>query len=474
MTHPGIDEFLQGCEAGSPLRLVTTPVWDGGPTGEATRWSLDTPFAVLGRAAGADVVLDDPDLRPRHWFLQVFGPKVLCIDLGSAGDPHPDGGRPSAGWIEPGKAVRVGRSLLIVDGEAGSPEGFLLRGPVPRVSLEIHSGQVKTRWAMRQTVALVGSAPECAARLIGPSISPFHCALVRTTTGLWAVDLLGGIDPEPRGGILVNGKPVRAARVGPDDRLQIGRFAISARYQRALGGASRGLRDLVRAKQAAAAQFPVVAPDRSSAALVERVRAEYRAWFDQLAFHQQVEVESLRREVEDLRRTVEGLEGRLSRARRSRRNVPPPGNGRADKRAPRRGTLRVLGSAVRRPLPDVSNAAESAGLPVGAVVGASLGASGLGHGDLGGSGSAQAALPAPSSAIKAVRRLLGQAGRRAGAPDAPEGDHGPFRSGFSAQNSSKKSAATTLPGERASGGVRRWMTAQSGSFGVWRALFRWS
>lgn len=39
-------------------------------------------------------------------------------------------------------------------------------------------------------------------------------------------------------------------------------------------------------------------------------------------------------------------------------------------------------------------------------------------------------------------------------------------------SSSKKSAATTFPGQREFGGVRRSTTAQSGSFGVCRALLR--
>ena len=40
------------------------------------------------------------------------------------------------------------------------------------------------------------------------------------------------------------------------------------------------------------------------------------------------------------------------------------------------------------------------------------------------------------------------------------------------QSSPKKSAATTLPGVRAFGAVSRSITAQSGSFGTWRALLR--
>ncbi len=47
---------------------------------------------------------------------------------------------------------------------------------------------------------------------------------------------------------------------------------------------------------------------------------------------------------------------------------------------------------------------------------------------------------------------------------------GNWGNGNQRQNSSKKPAATILPGQRGPGGVRRSTTAQSGSFGVWSAL----
>jgi hypothetical protein len=50
--------------------------------------------------------------------------------------------------------------------------------------------------------------------------------------------------------------------------------------------------------------------------------------------------------------------------------------------------------------------------------------------------------------------------------------HAAHRGGFNCHCSSKKSAATTFPGQTLLGGVLRSITAQSGSIGTWRALLR--
>ena len=44
---------------------------------------------------------------------------------------------------------------------------------------------------MNRVMSLIGSASGCKFRLDDPSVAPFHCCLVRTSQGLWVVDLLG-------------------------------------------------------------------------------------------------------------------------------------------------------------------------------------------------------------------------------------------------------------------------------------------
>jgi pSer/pThr/pTyr-binding forkhead associated (FHA) protein len=72
-------------------------------------------------------------------------------------------------------------------------------------------------------LTLVGRSEGCRIRLTDPSVSKVHCSLLRTREGIWALDLLG------RGGIEFNGRRVRWARMGPGDRLRVGRYAIEIR-----------------------------------------------------------------------------------------------------------------------------------------------------------------------------------------------------------------------------------------------------
>ena len=78
---------------------------------------------------------------------------------------------------------------------------------------------------MNRVMSLVGSAHGCKFRLADPSVSPFHCGLLRTATGLWVIDLLG---PD---GIGVNDVPVRYALLAPDDVLSVGRYRIRMRIR---------------------------------------------------------------------------------------------------------------------------------------------------------------------------------------------------------------------------------------------------
>jgi hypothetical protein len=60
---------------------------------------------------------------------------------------------------------------------------------------------------MSRALALIGRSTACQVRLMNPSVSNFHAAMVRTPSGVWIVDLLS------REGIEVDGMCVRAARL---------------------------------------------------------------------------------------------------------------------------------------------------------------------------------------------------------------------------------------------------------------------
>src|SRR5262249_60931750 len=78
-------------------------------------------------------------------------------------------------------------------------------------------------WRISRPLVLMGRARICKVRLPGSEISKIHCSLVRTPQGIWVVDLFG------RGGLRVNGEPVRCARLEYGDVLRVGGHRIRLR-----------------------------------------------------------------------------------------------------------------------------------------------------------------------------------------------------------------------------------------------------
>src|SRR5262249_3580058 len=154
-------------------------------------------------------------------YFQVLGGRLLCMDL------HGPSGRrqglyPRSGWFGPRHAVRVGAATLRLargcEAAAGAALVSWARDPPP-LTLEVTAGGHGV-WHYRTGLALIliGTDATCQVRLRHAAVSRYHCALVNTPSGLWAVDLLG------RGGIAHNGTAVRAARVGDGDELRVGGF----------------------------------------------------------------------------------------------------------------------------------------------------------------------------------------------------------------------------------------------------------
>ena len=77
---------------------------------------------------------------------------------------------------------------------------------------------------MNRLLTLVGRAADCKIHLTADDISPYHCGLVSTPTGLWVVDLSGR-------GVVVNGERMRVAPLPHGAELWVGRFLIGCQYQ---------------------------------------------------------------------------------------------------------------------------------------------------------------------------------------------------------------------------------------------------
>jgi pSer/pThr/pTyr-binding forkhead associated (FHA) protein len=169
----------------------------------------------------------------RHAFLQVVGGRVFATDLGSRVGLWWPEGRKTYGWLRPGEPVWVGPfRVTLVNPVSERPAAFgprfqpLAAGPdvpagLPRVTVGLHSGRsAGTQWRLKRVLTLVGRAKDCKVQLLSPGVSQFHAVFVLTVEGLWVVDLLG------RGGVIVNGRAERFARLADGDELVVGRLEL--------------------------------------------------------------------------------------------------------------------------------------------------------------------------------------------------------------------------------------------------------
>lgn len=226
-----MDPFLRACEATGPLQLDV----EGPDARRVWRQVLEQPFALIGRDPRSDLTLVDGRISHRHAYIQMIGGRVFCVDLGSrTGIGFRDGHR-RYGWLERDQEIGIGPYTIRLRGGDRDREddrselvnhtnilGLEVSdaAPLPGLSLSLRDQGNRLSWKMKRVLVLVGTKSECKLRLVDPSISSIHCALVRTAVGPWVVDLLG------RGGITVNGSAVRSARLREGDELQIGRFTI--------------------------------------------------------------------------------------------------------------------------------------------------------------------------------------------------------------------------------------------------------
>lgn len=229
MSEPSLDELWQACGGAGELRLLIERAAQP-PRGVV----LPMPFAVVGRAETCDIVLDDEDVSKRHAYLQFIDGRLWCFDLLSRTGTFWRQRRESVGWFDGAEGVRVGPCLLQTlarDNIAPSAVNPLLsvrpeHDSLPTLTLEFpHAttngvADAPATWQLDRPLTYVGQSQLCKVRLRSPSISRFHCSLLRTPHGVWVVDLLG------REGVKVNGVPLRSAPLRDGDCLQVGDFEI--------------------------------------------------------------------------------------------------------------------------------------------------------------------------------------------------------------------------------------------------------
>jgi pSer/pThr/pTyr-binding forkhead associated (FHA) protein len=187
------------------------PLWaDGqftvkvrGPGAEPPRaFRVRRPFALIGQIPGADLRIDDPAVDGRHAFLILDRRGLFGVDLLSrTGTRFAAEATPWA-WLGPGDIVEIaGRRIEIVqlrvDGQAIDP-------PLATDDLfaEVHASALAALtlepldtagppWMLGSALAFVGRGDACVIRIDHASASQTHCALLRTPTHAYVIDLLG-------------------------------------------------------------------------------------------------------------------------------------------------------------------------------------------------------------------------------------------------------------------------------------------
>ncbi len=197
---------------------------------QPARIGLDRPFLLIGRDPACDLRLDQPDVSPRHAYLQWVSGHLFCTDLGSETGLLPGRRQVGAGpWVE-GQPLQAGPCRMsLVGGEPQSPPAAspLERSPqlaaeFPQVRLKFDGvEQDDNQWPVDRALTLIGRGAQCKLRLNHPDMPLVQASLVRTTSGCWLIDLAGD------GTTRVNDRPIHFAPLDIGDTLQLGVFRVT-------------------------------------------------------------------------------------------------------------------------------------------------------------------------------------------------------------------------------------------------------
>ncbi len=218
MNASPLDLFLAACGSEQPLRVGVGPKDEM----QAESWMFRQPFLLIGRRPDSDLVIDHWQVSRRHAYVQLIDGEFFCVDLGSRTGTIGGDASERSGWLEEGRALQIGPYAVRLEWPARPARST---APLPGVTWELPGRALgQALWRMDRDLVLVGRSPTCRIRIVEPDVSKFHCSLVLTRLGVWAVDLLG------QKGLLVNGEPIRCARLEDGDEVRVGRHAIRPRY----------------------------------------------------------------------------------------------------------------------------------------------------------------------------------------------------------------------------------------------------
>jgi hypothetical protein len=186
---------------------------------------LRRPYALIGRVTGADVVLDDPAVSPRHVYLHLDRRGLFAVDLDTPAGSRIGPREQPVGWLRPGEVIdvagyRIELAALHVDepeidGEGTTdPLNDASDHMLAQVTLYPDGGAPPL--VLRSELIFAGGSEACGLQIDDAGLAPVQCVLVRSPRGLFVVDFL---DHRTR----LNDCPLRAAALVCDgDVLALG------------------------------------------------------------------------------------------------------------------------------------------------------------------------------------------------------------------------------------------------------------
>jgi pSer/pThr/pTyr-binding forkhead associated (FHA) protein len=193
------------------------------------------PFALFGQAADSDVRISDPEISARHAYLHLDARGVYVVDLVTRCGTTIDGSEQMVGWISPGQGFEVaGRRIellrMLVNGVLVDPPGcdddLLLDDAATRPLVGVTLTPKRSSdgpWTLGSELIFLGWSSCCGIQIRDPSVAKVHCAILRTQTAAYVVDLGGH-------GTRVGGHPVKSSSMLRDgDSLTVGSTSFSVR-----------------------------------------------------------------------------------------------------------------------------------------------------------------------------------------------------------------------------------------------------
>jgi len=163
---------------------------------------IDRPLGLIGQAPNSQIRLGGPGVNGHHVYLHLDPRGVLAVDLVSRTGTRFNGTDQPVGWLKPGDWLEIdGRRIELVEIRIDDkvvdpipceddPLAELASSPLVNVSLEPTHGRGQP-WYVHSELIFLGWSNACGIQINDSTAAKVHCALFRTRTQAFLIDLCG-------------------------------------------------------------------------------------------------------------------------------------------------------------------------------------------------------------------------------------------------------------------------------------------